>query len=73
MREEEIFFDDFEASEAEPLRGTNFFVSAVLILKRQKKELIDENSRLKARLALLESQNAAFLNLSADRLLQTEG
>jgi hypothetical protein len=70
MREEEIFLVDEDLTEREPLKGSNFLVSAVMLLKRQKSELVDENKALRARLEMLETQNAAFLNLSADRLLQ---
>lgn len=69
MREEFEVFD----LETESLGGTNFLVSAVLLLKRQKRELVEENQKLKARLNLLEGQNADFLNLSADRLLGNRG
>jgi len=69
MREDFEFFD----LETESLGGTNFLVSAVMLLKKQKRELVEENQRLKARLSLLEGQNAEFLNLSADRLLENRG
>jgi hypothetical protein len=73
MREkhEDLFGDEDLLIEREPLKGTNFLVSAVMILKRQKKDLFEENKILRARLEILESQNAAFMNLSADRLLQS--
>lgn len=72
MREkhEDLYGDEDLLIEREPLKGTNFLVSAVMILKRQKKDLSEENKILRARLEILESQNAAFMNLSADRLLQ---
>lgn len=57
----------------EPLKGNNFLVSSILMLRKQKKDLQDEVRHLKERLALLESQNAAFMNLSADRLLEKLG
>ena len=73
MREkhEDLWIEEDILVEREPLKGTNFLVSAVMLLKRQKKELSEENKALRARLEVLESQNAAFLNLSADRLLQS--
>jgi hypothetical protein len=59
--------------ETESLGGTNFLVSAVMLLKKQKRELLEENQKLKSRLNLIEGQNAEFLNLSADRLLENRG
>ena len=56
--------------ESETLRGNNFLVSAILLLKTQKRELEREVQGLKDRVQLLESQNAAFMNVSADRLLR---
>ena len=53
-----------------PTGGSNFLVSAVMLLRRQKKDLQLELQKLRDRVASLESQNAAFLNVSADRLLQ---
>lgn len=50
--------------------GSNFLVSAVLILRRQKKDLQSELHRMREKLRMLETQNAAFLNVSADRLLE---
>lgn len=58
-----------EEFEMDAPRGSNFLVSAVMMLKRQKAELQEENQRLRARLQQLESHNAHFINLSADRLL----
>ncbi len=54
----------------EVLGGSNFLVSAVEILKKQKKELQSEVKMLREKLKTLESQNAAFMNVSADRLLE---
>jgi len=66
--------ESFESTCSEsPLGGTNFLVSAVLLLKKQKKELQNELLRLQMRVRVLESQNAAFMNLSADRLLEKRG
>ncbi len=56
-----------------PVKGTNFLVSAIMILKRQRKDLESELNRLKERVSILESQNAALVNVGADRLLQTRG
>lgn len=53
-----------------PTGGTNFLVSAVLILKKQKKELQEEVRRLQNKLSLLEGHNAGLLEASADRLLE---
>jgi len=60
-----ILFDESPA-----LGGSNFLVSAVMILKRQKKELQAELITLKERLEVLEHQNAGFINVSAERLLK---
>ncbi len=51
------------------LGGGNFLVSAIMLLKRQKKDLQAEVQRLKERLQTLEQQNAAFIDVSAQRLL----
>lgn len=67
--EDDLFLEEFQSVDVEPLKGNNFLVSAIMILKRQKKELIEENKRLRARLEMIENQNAAFLHLSAERLL----
>lgn len=64
---------EFVEEESESLKGTNFLVSAVMLLKRQKRDLQEENKRLRLQLEALENQNAAFLNLSADRLLGKMG
>lgn len=53
-----------------PSGGTNFLVSAVLILKQENKKLRSEVDRLAERVSELEVQNAAFLDVSATRLLQ---
>jgi hypothetical protein len=68
---DEFFRDEFPLPEVENenLGGTNFLVSAVMLLKRQKSELLAENEKLKAELALLQTHNAALVNVSADRLL----
>ena len=71
MSNQDIFLDRIEAPETEPLKGNNFLVSAFLILKKQKRELIEENKRLRMRLEMVEHQNAAFLDLSAERLLRS--
>lgn len=67
----QLFNFDEEAvcGEEENLRGQNFLVSAVMILKKQKKDLTEENAKLKSRLEMLEQHHSALLNLSADRLL----
>lgn len=62
--------EQWDDSEADAPRGSNFLVSAVMILKRQKADLVEENQRLRNRLLQLESHNAHFINLSADRLLE---
>lgn len=62
-------FEEDNEYETESPRGSNFLVSAVMILKRQKADLQEENRRLRERLLQLESHNAHFMNLSADRLL----
>ncbi len=72
----EDLFDTIERPEAkdeEVLGGNNFLISAIYVLRRQKKDLQAELHRLKERIEVLESQNAAFLNLSADRLLKRRG
>lgn len=63
------FDEDTTSSEPENLRGQSFLVSAVMILKKQKKDLTEENEKLKTRLEMLEQHHSALLNLSADRLL----
>lgn len=71
MRDDDL--SEFYEFEPEVLGGTNFLVSAVMLLKKQKRELLEENKRLRSRLESVENQNAAFLNLSADRLLGKMG
>lgn len=51
------------------LGGQNFLVSAVVLLREQRKALQAENSRLKKQLEHLRAQNAEFLDLGANRLL----
>jgi len=65
-------FDDRvldDEDEINSLKGSNFLVSAVYLLRKQKKDLLEENRRLKAQLETLESHNASLVNVSADRLL----
>ena len=59
--------------ELEILGGNNFLVSAIVLLKKQKRELEKELQGLTERVQLLEGQNAAFMNVSADRLLENLG
>jgi|GEM_PF-4807220 len=56
--------------ELEPLRGHNFLVSAVMILKKQKQDLAKENQQLKSQIEHLQAHNARLLDISADRLLE---
>lgn len=60
-------------SEFDSFKGSNFFLSVVLALKNQRKQLMEENVRLRAQIAQLKHQNAAFIDLGADRLLQMKG
>jgi hypothetical protein len=55
-----------------PFRGTNFLVSAIDLLRKQRRELESEVAKLQERLEIVERQNAALLNVSADRLLQKQ-
>lgn len=55
--------------DVDTLGGTNFLVSAIHSLRRQRSSLEGEVTQLRERLKILEEQNAAFMNLSADRLL----
>lgn len=55
------------------LKGSNFLVSAVMMLRRQRRDLEKEVKNLKERMQLLEKQNAALVNLGADRLLEKLG
>ncbi len=52
-----------------PVRGTNFLVSAVMVLRHQKEELESQVKQLQQKVALLEQQNACFLDISARRLI----
>ena len=56
--------------EESPMGGANFLVSAVMLLKKQKKDLQSEILKLREKVSQLEKQNAAFMNVSADRLLK---
>ena len=64
---------DLDKTEAElldmPVRGTNFLVSAVMVLRHQKEELQGQVRQLQQKVALLEQQNASFLDISARRLI----
>ena len=61
-----------EASD-EPVKGTNFLVSSVLMLREQKRELEAKLKIMHEKIRVLEQQNAAFLDVSADRLLKRLG
>lgn len=63
---------DFDGDSG-PVKGSNFLVSAVMMLRRQRKDLESELVHLKERVGILEQQNAALLNVSADRLLERRG
>lgn len=66
------YYDDRYPSDSEQeatLKGNNFLVSAVMILKKQKKDLIEENLRLRQQLDHFQNHNAALLDLGADRLI----
>ena len=52
-----------------PVRGTNFLVSAVMVLRHQKDELEAQVRHLQHKVAVLEQQNASFLDISARRLI----
>jgi hypothetical protein len=54
-----------------PTGGSNFLVSTILHMRRQKRDLQREIAALNDRIRILEGQNAAFLNLSADRLIRS--
>jgi len=66
-----IFWSD--EGDAESVGGSNFLVSAIHLLRRQKRDLLDENENLRLQLQVLQRQNAVFLDLSADRHLQRRG
>lgn len=72
----DYFWDEIEgldeSQEKSFLGGNNFLVSAVMILKRQKKELAEENRRLREELDLLQNSQSALLNASADRILESK-
>jgi len=61
---------DFDDS---PMGGSNFLVSAVVMLQTQRRELLNQVQELLERIARLENQNATFMKLSADRLLEKQG
>lgn len=67
--------EDFDISKIEgeehQVGGSNFLVSAILQMRRQKRDLQREIAALRERVQVLENQNAAFLNLSADRLIRS--
>jgi cell division protein FtsB len=68
-----LSFDSIEQDFEEvnvPAKGSNFLVSAVMILRRQRLELQQELKKLQERVQILEAQNAGLLNLGADRLLR---
>ncbi|MBN8554274.1 MAG: hypothetical protein J0L93_02420 [Deltaproteobacteria bacterium] len=68
LRQTEL--DSKVEGEDSPIGGSNFLVSAVMLLKKQKKDLQSEVSKLREKVSQLENQNAAFMNVSADRLLK---
>lgn len=71
MRAENEDFDyQLNEGDESPMKGSNFLVSAVLSLRRQKRDLQREVAILKDRVKMLESHNAAFLNINADRLIK---
>jgi hypothetical protein len=65
-----VMEDEISFEEVEVLGGNNFLVSAIMVLKKQRRDLEMELHGLRERVRLLENQNAAFLNVSADRLLE---
>lgn len=75
MRSDDDYLDLLtEFEEANPaLGGSNFLVSAVMILRRQKAELLSQVHDLTERVSLLENQSASLINSSADRLLEKQG
>lgn len=66
-------FEEDTSNEETPSKGSNFLVSAIMILRRQRRELQEELSRLRERVLLLENQNAGLVNVGADRLLGKQG
>jgi hypothetical protein len=52
-----------------PVRGSNFLVSAVMVLRHQREELENQVQQLQQKVALLERQNASFMDISARRLI----
>lgn len=71
MRTEKEGFDTIiDEGDESPTGGSNFLVSAILHMRRQKRDLQREVLSLKERIRMLEQQNSAFLNLSAERLIK---
>ncbi len=70
-KEFEMNFENWD--ETENLKGGNFLTSAILMLRKQKSTLEREVNQLREKVALLEGQNAAFIDVSADRLLKKLG
>ncbi len=64
---------DLDIDEMKSLGGSNFLVSAVVMLRKQKAELLREVHDLQERVKLLEGQSAQLINISADRLLEKQG
>jgi len=67
------YYDDRYPNDSDQdtaLRGNNFLVSAVMILKKQKKDLLEENQKLRQQLAHFQDHNAALLDLGAERLIE---
>lgn len=64
---------DLDIEEMKSLGGSNFLVSAVMILRRQRAELLREVHDLQSRVKHLEGQSAHLINISADRLLEKQG
>jgi hypothetical protein len=64
---------DLDMDEMKSLGGSNFLVSAVVMLRKQKAELLREVHDLQERVKLLEGQSAQLINISADRLLEKQG
>lgn len=75
MRSDDDYLDlltEFEGVNP-ALGGSNFLVSAVMILRRQKADLLSQVHDLTERVSLLENQSASLINSSADRLLEKQG